>query len=369
MKITAISTILVHIPYETGAPTQSLAGQSWSRMAILLVKVETEDGVTGWGEGFGHAVAPATKAALDTLVARHFIGRDATDIAGLMAETAQKLHLFGRNGPVVYALSAIDIALWDIAGKCCGQPLHRLLGGAAKRELSAYASLLRYGEPQIVGRMAARAVAEGYRFVKLHEIAVPPVEAARQAVGPDVGLMMDTNSPWSVAEALASVEALRGCGLHWLEEPVWPPENHRGLARVRKGGIPIAAGENASGLHDFRHMFEAGAVDIAQPSVTKIGGIGEMRKIAALAEAYGVRLVPHCAYFGPGYLASLHLAAVLVHEVPFERLYLELEASPFADALEAKGGKVKVPQAPGLGCDPDMAVVERYRSEPITVTR
>jgi L-alanine-DL-glutamate epimerase-like enolase superfamily enzyme len=122
-------------------------------------------------------------------------------------------------------------------------------------------------------------------------------------------------------------------------------------------------------MHDFRHMFEAGALDVAQPSMTKIGGIGEMRRIAALAQASGVRLVPHCAYFGPGFLASLHFAATLAPGAPFERLYVKLETSPFGPWLDATGGKLKVPDGPGLGCDPDMAVVERYRTEPVTVTK
>ena len=116
MKIVAISTILIHIPYEAGAPTK-LAGQSWSRMAILLVRVDTDDGLIGWGEAFGHAIAPATKATLDTMVAAHFIGRDVSDIDGLMAEMFQRTHIFGRNGSVAYALSGIEIALWDLAGK------------------------------------------------------------------------------------------------------------------------------------------------------------------------------------------------------------------------------------------------------------
>ncbi len=116
-------------------------------------------------------------------------------------------------------------------------------------------------------------------------------------------------------------------------------------------------------------MFEAGSIDIAQPSVTKIGGICELRKIAALAEAFGVRLVPHCAYFGPGFLACAHVVASLARDTPLERLYVELEASPFGTWTDAKGGKVAVPQGPGLGCDPDMALVERYRLEPVTVTK
>jgi len=368
MKISAISTILIHIPYKTGGATQ-LAGQSWTDLAILLVKVETDDGLTGWGEGFGHAIAAATKATLDTMVAKHFIGRDPTDISGLMAEMFQKLHLFGRNGSVIYALSAIDIALWDIAGKRAGLPLHMLLGGTPWREIEAYASLLRYGEPALVAKNAARAVADGYRWIKIHEIDVPQVRAARDAIGPDVALMCDTNCPWTVARAIEMAEALKPMRLHWLEEPVWPPEDHQGLARVRRSGIPIAAGENAGGLHDFRHMLEAGAIDIAQPSVTKIGGISEMRKIAALAEAFGARLVPHCAYFGPGYLASLHIVASLARTALLERLYLQLETNPFGSFLEPNAGRIAIPTGPGLGCDPDMAIVERYRGDPITIVQ
>jgi len=116
-------------------------------------------------------------------------------------------------------------------------------------------------------------------------------------------------------------------------------------------------------------MFAVGALDIAQPSMTKIGGIGEIRRIAALAQVAGVRLVPHCAYFGPGFLASLHTSSVLAPNAPFERLYVKLEASPFGPWLDAAGGKVKVPDGPGLGCDPDRTVVERYRSAPDHVTK
>src|SRR6201987_2647584 len=111
MKITAITTTLIHIPYEAGAPTK-LAGQNWSQMAILLVRIDTDDGVTGWGEGFGHAIAPATKATLDTMVAAHFIGRDASDVEALMGEMFQRVHLFGRNGSGMYALFGAGIGLW-----------------------------------------------------------------------------------------------------------------------------------------------------------------------------------------------------------------------------------------------------------------
>ena len=163
---------------------------------------------------------------------------------------------------------------------------------------------------------------------------------------------------------------MREFDLTWLEEPVSPPGDHAGLARVRReGGVPIAAGENAAGLHDFHAQFEAGAVDVAQPSVIKIGGPSAMLEIAALAKAFGVRVVPHNAYFGPGFLASLHVNATIAPDAPFERLFVDLEASPLHDLVVAKDGKVTVPDGPGLGRDPDMDVLRRYLVEGPTLHR
>ena len=226
------------------------------------------------------------------------------------------------------------------------------------RALTCYASLLRYGEAGQVAAACERAASRGYRDVKLHEITTPEITAARDALGEAARLMVDVNCPWTVWQALDMARELEDLDLTWLEEPVWPPGDHEGLSRVRlEGGIPIAAGENAAGLHDFRAAFEAGAQDIAQPSVIKIGGLSAMVEIAALAKAFGVRLVPHNAYFGPGYLASLHVVAALAPESPFERLFLDLEASPYGDMVEARDGKVLVPSGPGLGRDPDLAVL------------
>lgn len=367
MKITSIETIHLSIPYEAGGATRMIGSKPITNLEMLLLRVDTDAGITGWGEAFGHAVCRTTKTALDTLVAPAFIGRDPTDIAGLMTEMNRNLHIFGRNGSVVYALSGIDIALWDIAGKRSLLPLHELFGGRKRTELRAYASLRRYGDPNVVAANCAKAVERGYRHIKIHETDVPQVKAARQAIGPGVPLMLDTNCPWSVSEAIVMAEKFRPYDLYCIEEPVWPPEDHAGLARVRASGVRTCAGENVAGLHDFRHMFEARSIDIAQPSVTKIGGITEMRKIITLAEAYGVTFMPHCGYFGPGYLASLHIAASLQADTLFERLYLDLEVSPFSPWTEPEGGMVMVPQAPGLGCDPDMQVVERYRTHAPTI--
>jgi len=170
-----------------------------------------------------------------------------------------------------------------------------------------------------------------------------------------------TISPTQREAVVEMAARLRPCRLAWLEEPVWPPEDREGLARVRRAAdVPIAAGENAAGLHEFRALFAAGALDIAQPSVAKIGGITEVLKIAALAEAHGVRLVPHCAYFGPGFLASLHLAAAVAPAAPFERLFVTLEANPYHELVLAPGGRVMIPDAPGLGRDPDPEILRRY---------
>lgn len=364
MKIIAVDTTLLQIPYSSGGGPMRIAGVPATKLTILLVRIASDDGLVGWGEAFGHGVAPATKLVLDTMIAPLLLGRDPTDIAGLMKAAQHELHLYGRNGPVMYGFSGVDIALWDLAGKRAGLPLHQLLGGARRGEVMAYASLQRYGEEATLVANCRRAVERGFRHVKVHEVDPALVAAARATVGPDIPLMMDTNCPWMVGEARAVMRCLRPLGLHWVEEPVWPPDDHRGIAAVRAEGVPIAGGENAAGgLQEFRRLFEAGALDYAQPSVTKVGGITEMRKIVALAEAFGVRLAPHCAYFGPGYLASVHIAATLAEAEPLERLFMDLQTSPFPPFTDATGGRIPVPQAAGLGCDPSPELIERYRVE------
>jgi len=259
-------------------------------------------------------------------------------------------------------MSGLDIALWDIAGKAAGKPLAELLGGTRRREFDAYASLVRYGEAALVAGNAKRAVERGYRAIKLHEIGVEQVKAAREAIGPNVKLMMDTNCPWTVAEALAIADQVREYDLFWFEEPVWPPEDYRGLARIkRECGIAVSAGENAVSCMDFVTMFDAGAVDYAQPSVTKIGGVSEMMRIATLARERGVALVPHSPYFGPGLLATLHMSAAFEHESMIEYSFVDLGANPLGESIEVKNGRIVLPRGPGLGRDPDPEIVERYR--------
>ena len=361
MTIKSITPVVLNLPFEVDGPKPMFAGRPRT-MDILLVRVETDSGIVGWGEAFGYAVWPATRAALENLIAPLATGRDERDIAALLLDLQRKLHLLGRGGPVTYAMSGLDIALWDIAGKAAGKPLAELLGGIRRREFAAYASLMRYTDPVLVARNAKAAVARGYRAIKLHEIGAEQVRVAREAIGADVKLMMDTNCPWTPAEAVAIAGQVREYDLYWFEEPVWPPEDYTGLARVRREcGIAVSAGENAASIVDFKVMFDAGAVDYAQPSVTKIGGVTEMMKIAHLARERGVTLVPHSPYFGPGLLATLQMAAAFEHATMIEHSYCDLGAQPFGDAIALKDGHIALPGGPGLGCDPDPVVLERYR--------
>ena len=219
-----------------------LGGKDLKTVDSLLLKVSTDTGLVGWGESFGFAAVPLVKAAIDTAIAPLCIGREPVLIEKLMQELQRTLHIFGRSGAIMFGLSALDIALWDIAGKAVGQPVHRLLGGSDVPALSCYASLIRYTDPELVAENAQRALGLGYTRLKLHEIDPACVRAAREVAGDQVEITLDVNCPWSVREALDMARRLQPYNLRWLEEPVWPPENHGGLARLRReGGIPIAA--------------------------------------------------------------------------------------------------------------------------------
>lgn len=362
MKITRVESLVLNLPMVIDGATPMLGGRARTSIDMLLVRVETDAGLTGWGEAFGHRIFPATRAVIDTLLGPLCVGRDPSQITALHDDIQRGLHGVGRNGPVIYALSGIDIALWDIAGKIAGLPLYRLLGGSPRADLPAYASLLRYGTAEAVAHYTDQALARGYRHIKLHEITVPEVKAARDAAGATVPIMLDTNCPWTVAQAIEMARRLAPLDLHWLEEPVWPPENLAGLAEVRnRGGIATAAGENYGTVWEFRRAFEAGALTYAQPSVTKIGGVTELRRVMTLAETFGVTVVPHSAYFGPGLLASIHCIAAMPAESLVERFYCDFAENPLGDAIHPKHGRIAVPPGPGLGVDPDPWLIEKLR--------
>jgi D-galactarolactone cycloisomerase len=364
MKIVHIEAIPLSIPCRYGAEGWSLGSGGWKALDFCLVRVDTDTGITGWGEAFSYSCRRAVVAAVTDMIAPIAVGRDATDIAGLHAEIQKRLHIFGRFGITAFALSGLDIALWDIAGKAARKPLHALLGGAKRERLECYASLLRYADPALVARYCGQAVAEGFGAIKLHEVSEAVIAAARAAVPRSAALLLDVNCEWSVADASAIGRRLAPLGLGWFEEPVFPPEDGKGLRAVGEAcGIPIAAGENCCFATQFAALFDARAVQYAQPSVTKVGGVTEFRKVAALAADRGVKLAPHSPYFGPGALATLHLIAALAPEARFEYFYLQADAWLFGGLLAPKRGALEVPQAPGLGADPDPEVVRRYRAD------
>src|SRR5688500_9198981 len=186
MKITRVETLVLNLPMLIEGATPMMAGAARTSIDMLLVRIDTDAGVTGWGEAFGHRIFPATRAAIDTLLGPMCVGRDPGHIAAINDDLQRVLHGVGRNGPTLYALAGLDIALWDIAGKVAGLPLYRLLGGGPRADLPAYASLLRYGAARDVAHYTEQALARGYRHVKLHEITVPEIEAARVVAGPGV---------------------------------------------------------------------------------------------------------------------------------------------------------------------------------------
>ncbi len=364
MKITRVEAIPLSIPCRYGAEGWTLGAGGWRALDFCLVRVDTDAGLTGWGEAFSYSCRRAVAAALTDMIAPIAVGHDATDIAGLHAGIQKRLHIFGRFGIAAFALSGLDIALWDIAGKAAGKPLHALLGGARRERLETYASLLRYGSESLAKEYCKRALDEGHRAIKLHEVSEPVIAAARAAVPRDAALLLDVNCEWSVADAIAIGRRLAPMGLEWFEEPVFPPEGAAGLREVGEAsGIPIAAGENCCFATQFAALFDAGALQYAQPSVTKVGGITEFRKVAALAAARGVKLAPHSPYFGPGALATLHLAAALAPEARFEYFYLQADAWLYGDLLAPRRGELGVPQGPGLGADPDPDLLRRYRAD------
>lgn len=364
MIITVVETIALRIPFKPGTRSEASAWGDSNLPAAdaLLVRVTTDQGLTGWGEAFGFRAVASAKLAIDRMIAPLCIGRDATKIEALMLDVQKKLHVFGRAGALAFGLSAVDIALWDIAGKAASVPLCRLLGGGVA-DLPCYASLVRYSDPSLLRTGIREVIDAGFGTIKLHEIELPAIRAARDEVGPDVAITLDVNCPWTLTEARAIASDLRAVNLKWLEEPLWPPENFAGLAELRRlEGIPIAAGENVYTLMDFERLLAAKSVDFVQPSPAKMGGVSELRKIFPLAAVHNTAVMPHSFYDGPGLLAAIHATAALgLADSMIEWRWFDLEATIYGAALAPKRGRIAVPQGAGLGLDPDPDVVRKYR--------
>ncbi len=365
MKITDVRAHHIRIPYDAGPASFRQGASAISALDMVLCEVTTDAGLTGWGDAFAYVCPQTTCTAVAEMIAPQARGQEVPDAAGIpafMEQVQRNLHLFGRYGITMFAISGLDIALWDLAGKIRGAPLHELIGGARRAKIPAYASLLRIGRSEQIAGECRAARSLGYSAIKLHETTVPAVFAAREAIGAGVPLMVDMNCPLSGADAIAFAHACRDAAPMFLEEPVWPPEDFATLAEVRKqGGLDIAAGENACTVYQFRQMMEAGAVSHAQPSVIKVGGITEFMKVAALGDRLGLKIIPHSPYFGPGFLATLHLMSVRAEGL-IEVFYMKRAASLWGSHIDADAdGNIAVPQGAGLGYEPDRDVIEKYR--------
>ncbi|CAG9167870.1 mandelate racemase/muconate lactonizing enzyme family protein [Cupriavidus pampae] len=363
MKIARAEAILVSIPFQPiGIPPWSWGDKAENCFDTLLVRIETDTGIVGWGEAFSRNKDRALAETIRTKILPLIVGRDATAIARIKHDLEFNLHNFGRVSGVMNGISAVDIALWDILGKSTGRPLVDLIGGAFADQLPVYASLLRYADEKNLGDAIEQSIARGYRYIKLHEVDLDLIRFAVRLGEGRARFMLDTNCPWSVSETIRNARALADIDLMWLEEPVWPPENYDGLAQARAAGpFPIAAGENQGSLFDIAAMISKGAIDIAQPDVAKTGGVTELLRIRALCEATGVDFVPHCALFGPGQVATFHLNASTQSKPVVERLYCDFEEDLYGHRADPVDGFIRVPMGPGLGLDPDLAIVDKYR--------
>jgi D-galactarolactone cycloisomerase len=350
----------------------------WTRTrTALLVEIETADGLVGWGESYGPS---RPNAAVIEAMKPMLIGADALASEALWERLYAAFRDHGQKGLPVQALSGIDIALWDLKGKHFGVPVHRLMGGPVRMEVQAYATGLyrrEAGDPRdYLAEEAAGYVAEGFAAMKLKvgfgvagDAAV--ASAVRAAIGRDVALIIDANHAYDATRAIQLGRQLADLDIGWFEEPV-PPEDLAGYVEVRaRQPIPVAGGECEFTRFGLRELLVRRAVDVVQPDTCAAGGLSECVKIAAMANAHGVRYAPHVWGTGVALAAALQLLAVLPHNPPclhpeqplleFDRTEHPIRQAILADPIEHERGIVRIPGKPGLGIEIDRAALERFK--------
>ncbi|MBS1862174.1 MAG: mandelate racemase/muconate lactonizing enzyme family protein [Actinobacteria bacterium] len=372
MIVTAVEAIQLRQPASLDA---SIADGSQD---ALLVRVHTDAGITGIGEvdSLPHVVkavieAPASHANATGLGAL-LVGLDPLDLETAWHRLYAGSIYYGRRGAVVHALSGIEIALWDIAGKAAGKPIHQLLGPVRRDRVKAYASTLMPATPAQAASVVEEQLGAGFGAVKLGwgpfgrdaDLDVALVEAARAASGPDFDLMLDIGMGWSDAEeAIARVRRMEEARPYWIEEPFFPDQYGLYARLAEAVGTPIAAGEEESTLLDFERLIDAGGVGVVQPDVTRAGGIRECLRIAAKARERGRRCVLHSWSTGIIKAASLHVLAAMEEVEYFEDCVqtTELNERLVTDRFPLEDGCVRVPTGPGLGIELDEEVLEECR--------
>lgn len=356
-KIVSLQTYPVRIPFEDGGPGTGGTPSRWHMLDMVLVRLEDEEGNVGWGEAFAYFCLEAVDAAVKKMIAPFLLGQAVEDIADWNLMVQKKLHLFGRYGITIFALSGVDIALWDLAAKRARLPLWQLLGASSAVERPAYASLVRYGSSDLIERQCGRALDLGYEHIKLHEVDPSVIHKARQVIGPDMPLMVDANCAWSVEEAVALRNTFEQCNIFWVEEPVFPPDDYTGLAKIEAQGIAVGTGENASTAFDFQRIIQA--IKYPQPSMTKVGGVSEFTKILKLCQTAGKVPMPHTPYFGPGYFATLAMLPLMPEQTLVEYLFVDPQAW-LTETPTPKAGRLGSSTALGIGFEPDPHVLQRY---------
>jgi L-alanine-DL-glutamate epimerase-like enolase superfamily enzyme len=365
MKIAALRTDIVLLPNDE--PLAGFSENPNAKNPIVTLRLRTDDGIEGLGVAyFGGALTRTLRHAIDELGAL-IVGDDPLRLEGIAAKLRAAAGSSGPAGILTLAMSAIDVALWDVKGKALGQPLWRLLGGG-RDHIATYASgALRRGlKLEEAVTAGERLRAKGHRQSKM-QLGLPGVTSPareveqavliRQAVGPDMDLMCDINQRWRPEQAIDIGRRVEdaGVGLFWLED-VTAADDFPGLARVADAlSTPVAGGEYLYGITPFRHMVEARSVDIVMIDQVRSGGITPWLKIAALAEAFNLPVVSHGVPEIHVHLVGAMPNGLTVEYMP--RLFPLWEAVP-----EPKNGLLAMPTAPGLGLKFDEAAVVKYRA-------
>ena len=370
LRITEIRAFPTSFPVDPKDSVTLGIGRAVKRDAVI-VKVETEDGVTGWGEAH-HGRCPGAVAHLvNTTLRQLVLGQDANDTTGVWKKVYDKqLASHGMGAGACLALSGIDMALWDIRGKALKIPLYKLLGGRA-RPIPAYAGgvSLGYQEPNSLVEEARPHVQAGYHAVKLRigdTVArdVARIAAVRAAFGDDLAILTDANTGYDVDDVRAVMPALDEHDVGWLEEP-FPAHDYLSYrTAARYGRTPLAAGENHYTRFEFNRVIEDGAITILQPDLSKCGGVTEMLRIAALASSWKLPIHPHTSMTGINMAATIHFLAAIENGG-----YFEADISKnnlFRDKLVSqpyridKDGNVVPLETPGIGVEVDEGFLKAH---------
>lgn len=369
MKITAVEAFPVSVPLRPERQVTLGIGRQVKRDTVV-VKVTTDDGLLGWGESHHGRAHTAIATLVNTTLRELVLGADATDCVGVWAKIYKfQLGSHGMGAATAMAMSGIDTALWDIRGKAVGWPIYKLLGGGGK-PMPAYAGGISLGfqDPSALVEEVGSFVAQGFRAVKLRIGDTPARDVARveavRAAFPDLEILTDANTGYSPADARRVLPAFAAARIGWLEEP-FPAHDYRSYreAKLLAQGVPLAAGENHYTRFEFSRLIDEGSVSILQPDVSKVGGITEAQRIAAMASAHKLPINCHSTA-GLCMAATLHLMSAIENPGYFEA-DCALD-NPLRDELAvpayrvAADGTVRPNDGPGLGVEVDEALIRRF---------